>query len=79
MDQKLFFQAVGKFALGFLLVAGLLFVSAGSFDYRNAWLFLGLLFIPMFLAGLFMMGKAPDLLRSRLNARENEPEQRQVI
>lgn len=79
MDRNLFLQAIGKFTLGFMLVTGLLFASAGSFAYWNAWLFLAVLFIPMFLAGVFMMRHSPDLLRSRLNAKEEEREQRQVV
>lgn len=79
MDRNLFLQAIGKFTLGFMLVTGLLFASAGSFAYWNAWLFLAVLFIPMFLAGVFMMRNSPDLLRSRLNAKEEEREQRQVV
>lgn len=79
MDRNLFLQAIGKFTLGFMLVTGLLFASAGSFAYWNAWLFLVVLFIPMFLAGVFMMRSAPDLLRSRLNSKEEEREQRQVV
>lgn len=79
MDKKLFFQAIIKFVLGVLIVGLLLFVSAGSFMYFNAWLFICLLFIPMFIAGLILMLKNPELLRLRLNAREKESEQKQVL
>ena len=79
MDKKLFFQAIIKFVLGVLIVGLLLFVSAGSFKYWNAWLFICLLFIPMFVAGLILMLKNPELLRMRLNAKEKEGEQKQVL
>lgn len=79
MDKKLFFQAIIKFVLGVLIVGLLLFVSAGSFKYWNAWFFIWLLFIPMFIAGLILMFKNPELLRIRLNAKEKEGEQKQVL
>lgn len=79
MDKRLFLQAIGKFFLGLVLVAALLFIPAGGFGYRNAWLFLILLFVPMFAAGVFMMFRSPELLRKRLNAKEEEAEQKQVI
>ena len=52
---------------------------AGSFAYWQGWLLMGILFIPMFLAGLVMMAKNPSLLRSRLNAKEKEREQSLVV
>ena len=79
MDKKLFAQAIVKFLLGLLLTGALLFLPAGSFAYWQAWLFLGILFIPMFVAGLVMMAKNPELLRKRLNAREQESEQKAVL
>ena len=79
MNKKLFFQAIFKFILGVVIVGGLLFAPAGAFTYWNAWLFMGLLFIPMFIAGIILMFKNPELLKKRLNAKENENEQKQVI
>lgn len=57
----------------------LLFLSAGTFHWRNAWLFMGILFIPMFFAGIVMMLKNPELLKKRLNAKEQQSEQQLVI
>lgn len=79
MDKNLFFQAIIKFLMGLLVVGLLLFVSAGSFNYWNAWLFMGLLFIPMFIAGIVLMVKNPELLRRRLNSNEKENEQKYII
>lgn len=79
MDIKLFFQAIIKFTLGVFIVALLLFISAGTIDYWNGWLFIGILFIPMFIAGIVLMIKSPELLRKRLNSKETENEQKQVI
>lgn len=79
MDKKLLFQAISKFTLGFIIVGLLLFIPAGSLNYWNGWLFIGLLFIPMFIAGIILMKKNPKLLKKRLNAKEKEEEQKQVI
>ena len=79
MDIKLFLQAIIKYVFGVLIVGGLLFIPANSFDYWNGWLFMGLLFIPMFIAGIVLMFKNPELLRKRLNAKEKENEQKWVL
>jgi len=72
-------QAIAKFVLGAAVVAALLLLPAGTWHYPNAWLLMGMLFIPMFIAGLVMLKKNPALLRSRLNAKEKEGEQEIVI
>lgn len=79
MNKKLFFQAITKFLLGVIAVMALLFIPAGTFKYWNGWLFMGLLFIPMFIAGIILMIKNPELLRIRLDAKEKETEQKQVV
>ena len=79
MDRKLFWNAMVKFFSGLLAVGLLVFLPAGTFAFRQGWLLMGVLFVPMFLAGLVMMAKNPELLRRRLNAKEEQGEQRQVI
>lgn len=80
MDKKkLYLQAIGKFLLGVVILGLLLFLPAGSWQYWQGWLLMGILFVPMFLAGLVMMAKNPDLLRKRLNAKEEEKEQKTVV
>lgn len=79
MDLKLLANAVTKFTLGLLLVAALLFIPAGTLHFWNAWLLILVLFVPMFIAGLLMLFKAPELLRRRLNAREKQTGQKGVI
>lgn len=79
MDSKLFARAIIRFLSGLLLVGVLLFLPAGTFGYWQAWLLIGLLFIPMFIAGMIMMKKSPGLLRKRLNVKEEENEQKTVI
>jgi len=79
MDIKLLFEAILKFILGLILISLLIFIPAGTLRYMNGWLFMGLLFIPMFIIGIVMMIKSPNLLKSRLNAKEREKDQRQVV
>ena len=79
MTKKLFAQAIGKFLVGLILFGVLLFVPAGTICYPNGWLLIALLFIPMFIAGLVMMVKNPVLLKKRLNAKEEEKEQKAVV
>ena len=79
MDKKLFSQAIVKFVSGLLLVGVLVFLPAGTFSFWQGWLLLGILFVPMFAAGLIMMKKSPDLLRKRLNVKEEQSEQKTVI
>ncbi|MBE5850060.1 MAG: isoprenylcysteine carboxylmethyltransferase family protein [Lachnospiraceae bacterium] len=79
MDEKLFCQAITKFIIGLVMVGVLIFLPAGSFMYWQGWLLIGILFVPMFIAGLIMMKKSPELLRKRLNVKEEETEQKTVI
>ena len=79
MTMKLFLGAITKFLLGALLVGVLIFLPAGTFCYFNGWLLMGILFVPMFFAGIVMMFKNPELLKSRLNAKEKQKEQDLVV
>lgn len=79
MKMKLFVQAITKFILGVVLVGVLIFLPAGTIRYMNGWLLMGILFVPMFLAGIVMMLKNPGLLKSRLDAKEKQQEQNLVV
>ncbi len=79
MTPKLFLQAILKFLLGVVLVGVLIFWPAGTFAFFNGWLFMGILFVPMFFAGLVMMWKNPSLLQKRLEAKEKQREQNLVV
>lgn len=79
MTVKLFFQAIIKFLLGVVLVGVLIFLPAGSFAYINGWILMGILFVPMFVAGIIMMLVNPELLGKRLNAKEKQKDQSLVI
>ena len=79
MSKPLFFQAIAKFALGVILVGALLFLPAGTLNWPAGWRLMALLFIPMFIAGLVMMAKNPDLLKKRLRAKEEQAEQSLVV
>ena len=79
MNEKLFLQAILKFLFGVLLVGLLVFLPAGTLHFFNGWLFMGILFVPMFVAGLVMMVKNPKLLESRLKAKEKQTDQSLVV
>lgn len=79
MNNNLVIQSLSKFFLGVIAVGLLLFLPAGSLDFWNAWLLIGVLFVPMFAAGLVLLKKNPDLLRKRLNAKEEQQEQKTVV
>ena len=79
MEKGLFIQSIAKYLLGVAVVGLLLFLPAGSFLYWQGWLLMGILFVPMFIAGLIMMVKNPELLKKRLNAKEEEKEQKTVV
>ena len=79
MTKELFIQAIGKFILGVLFVGLLIFVPAGTAAFWNGWLFMGILFVPMFFAGVVMMIKSPELLKKRLNAKEKQSQQDVLI
>ena len=79
MNIKIFISALVKYICGVLIIFLLLFIPAGSINYFNGWLFMGLLFIPMCIAGIVMMFKNPNLLKSRLDAKEKEDEQKIVV
>ena len=79
MEKGLFSQAISKFVLGVLVVGILLFLPAGTLRWREGWLLMGILFVPMFFAGLVMLKRSPDLLKKRLSAKETEGEQKQVV
>ncbi len=79
MSAKLFVQAILKFLLGAVLVGLLIFLPAGTFAFWGGWLLMGILFIPMFGAGIVMMVKNPELLAKRLNAKEKLGKQQLVV
>ena len=79
MNEHLLIQAFVKFFLGVIILGILIFLPAWSLHYWQGWLLMGILFVPMFVAGLVMLAKNPELLRKRLNAKEQESEQKTVV
>ena len=77
--KKLFIQALGKILSGILIMGLLIFLPAWSFRYWQGWLLMGILFVPMFIAGIILFAKNPSLLQKRLNAKEEQQEQKAVI
>ncbi len=78
MTIKLFIQAITKIFFGMALIGLMIFVSAGTLSFFNGWLFMGILFVPMFFAGIVMMFKNPELLKKRLNTKEKQSKQKLV-
>ena len=79
MKKQLLKEAIIKLISGVILLGLLLFIPAGTFRWAEGWLLMVILFVPMFFAGLIMYAKAPDLLKSRLSAKETQSEQKDVI
>ena len=79
MKKELFIQAIMKFLLGMILVGLLIFLPAGTIRFWNGWMLMGILFVPMFFAGIVMMCKNPELLKKRLQAKEEQKEQSIVV
>ncbi|MBR4100766.1 MAG: isoprenylcysteine carboxylmethyltransferase family protein [Oscillospiraceae bacterium] len=79
MTAKEFLQALLKFICGILLVGLLIFLPAGSLSFFNGWLLTGILFVPMFIGGIVLLIKNPELLKKRLNAKEQQKEQDLVV
>lgn len=79
MKRTLLGEALIKLNAGVLLIGLLVFLPAGSFAYWQGWLLMCILFVPMFIAGIFMLVKSPELLRKRLNTKEKEGEQKAVV
>ena len=77
--MKLLIEALTKFACGLLMVALLIFLPAGTLCYTHGWLFVGLLFVPMLIAGLVMLAKSPEFLKKRLDAKEKQGTQKSVV
>ena len=79
MTVKLFIEAILKFTLGVVLIGALIFWPAGTLAFTGGWILMGILLVPMFIAGFVMMAKAPSLLASRLEAKEKEKTQSVVV
>ena len=77
--MKLLIEALTKFACGVLLVGLLIFLPAGTLDYTYGWLMMGILFIPMLIAGFVMLAKSPEFLKKRLDAKEKQGKQKGVV
>ncbi|MBR0469014.1 MAG: isoprenylcysteine carboxylmethyltransferase family protein [Mogibacterium sp.] len=79
MEKGLLKEGIIKILSGIILMGALLFLPAGDLRWRDGWILMAVLFVPMFFAGVIMYFKAPDLLRSRLKAKEAQSEQKDVI
>ena len=78
-NVKLMASAGIKLLMGLVLVGLLIFLPAGTLHFFNGWLFMAVLFVPMFIAGVVMALCSPQLLKKRLDAKEKEDEQKNVV
>lgn len=79
MDRKLMISAVTKFLAGLVMLAMLIFLPAGTLAFTQGWLFMAVLFLPMLMIGIVLALKSPELLRKRLNSKEQENTQKGVV
>jgi protein-S-isoprenylcysteine O-methyltransferase Ste14 len=79
MDRKLRVQGIAKFLIGVVLLGALLFIPAGTLAWPQGWRLMAILFVPMLIVGVVMILKNPELLRKRLNAKEKQEEQKDVL
>ena len=77
--MKLLLNALTKFICGIILVAILIFLPAGTFNYIDGWIFMGVLFVPIFILGIVLLTKSPELLKKRLDGKEKENTQKGVV
>ncbi|MCR5022281.1 isoprenylcysteine carboxylmethyltransferase family protein [Ruminococcus sp.] len=79
MDRKLMISAVTKFLAGLVMLALLIFLPAGTLAFTQGWIFMVVLFLPMLMIGIVLALKSPELLRKRLNSKEQENTQKGVV
>lgn len=79
MIKNIIIEAITKVILGFVLIGALIFIPAGNIMFKNGWLLIMILFIPMVIIGIVMMIKNPELLKKRLNAKEEQKGQKIVV
>lgn len=77
--MKLLMNALVKFIIGVLFVGALLFLPAGTLNYNGGLIFLILLFVPIFIMGIILLIKSPELLKNRLDGKEKESAQKWVV
>ena len=72
-------MAARRFGMAGLVLAALLFLPAGTLRYWQAWVFLAILFVPMFVVVAYFLKKSPEVLERRMRTKEKEPEQKAII
>ncbi len=77
--NKLISKALTRFIPGIIIISAILFIPAGSVKFWNAWLFMGVLFIPMLFVIIYLKIRDPELLDKRMNTNEKEKTQKKVV
>lgn len=77
--STLIISGICKLLCGIVLIGLLLFLPAGTWTYWQAWLLIGLLFVPMTCVGVWLLVTSPELLAKRLIHKEQEKTQQHVV
>jgi protein-S-isoprenylcysteine O-methyltransferase Ste14 len=72
-------RATIRAVVGFAFYSALFFGTAGTFDYWEAWVFMGTLFIPAILALIYFVRADPELLKRRMRMREERTPQKVIM
>jgi protein-S-isoprenylcysteine O-methyltransferase Ste14 len=72
-------RVASRFVLGLLAVGAFFFLTAGSLDYVNGWIFVGTFAALMLPVLIYLAAKDPSLLEKRMRTKEGERPQRRLI
>jgi protein-S-isoprenylcysteine O-methyltransferase Ste14 len=76
---KLTIMVCARFIPGIFVLSAMFLIPAGTFAYWEAWIYMGVLFIPMFFVFIYLIRNEPELLARRMKMREKEAEQKLII
>lgn len=71
--------AYGRLLVAALFLGVLFFLPAGTFDYWEAWVYLGVLLIPMFATSSYLLRRDPELLARRMRQKEPQAAQQLIV
>ena len=77
--MKLLISAFTKYVAGVMLFGALIFAPAGTLNWLNGRLMMGILSIPMLIMGIVMFCSAPELLTKRIKNKEERTTQKGVV
>ena len=77
--SKLLISVLTRLFAGVVMFALLFFLPAGTWNYWQAWMYIGVLIVPMLFVLAYFMKRDPELLERRMKMREERGEQRKII